>query len=105
MKLLIITAVEAFEENVKTILKESGVLSYSYNKVVGYRDSSLDSIGGNWFASELNKDESLLFFAFVTSGASEKVYENIEQYNKDCDLGSQIHIAISPIEKSNSIKL
>ena len=41
MKLLIITAVEAFEENVKTILKKNGVLSYSYNKVIGYRDLSL----------------------------------------------------------------
>lgn len=104
MKLLIITAVNAFEENVKSILKENGVLSYSYNNVIGYRDSSLDSVENNWFASEMNKDESLLFFAFVSTEVSEKVFESIEKFNSENETGSRIHIAVSPIEKSNSIK-
>ncbi len=104
MKLLIITAVNAFEENVKSLLKANGVLSYSYNNVIGYRDSTLDDVAGNWFASELNKDESLLFFAFVNTEISEMVYESIKKFNSENGTGSSIHIAVSPIEKSNSIK-
>ncbi len=104
MKLLIITAVNAFEENVKSILKANDVLSYSYNKVIGYRDSTLDDVAGNWFATEMNKDESLLFFAFVNTHVAEKVFESIENFNTDSKIGSRIHIAVSPIEKSNSIK-
>lgn len=104
MKLLIITAVNAFEENVKSILKANGVLSYSYNNVIGYRDSTLDDVAGNWFATEMNKDESLLFFAFVSTTVAEKVFESIEKFNSESGLGSSIHIAVSPIEKSNSIK-
>lgn len=104
MKLLIITAVNAFEEDVKSILKANSVLSYSYNKVIGYRDSTLDDVAGNWFATEMNKDESLLFFAFVNIEVSEKVFESIAKFNTENELGSRIHIAVSPIEKSNSIK-
>ena len=104
MKILIITAVNAFEENVKNILKANGVLSYSYNKVIGYRDSTLDDVAGNWFATEMNKDQSLLFFAFVNTEVSEKVFESIETFNSENGVGSRIHIAVSPIEKSNSIK-
>ncbi len=104
MKLLIITAVNAFEEDVKSIFKANGVLSYSYNKVIGYRDSTLDDVAGNWFASEMNKDESLLFFAFVNTEVSEKVFESIAKFNTENEIGSRIHIAVSPIERSNSIK-
>lgn len=104
MKLLIITVVKAFEENVKSILKANNVLSYSYNSVIGYRDSTLDAVADNWFATEMNKDESLLFFAFVTNEVSENVFQSIEEFNKNCELVSQIHIAVSPIEKFNAQK-
>lgn len=102
MKLLIITAVKDFEENVKSILESNGISSYSYNKVIGYRDSTLDAVATNWFATEMNKNESVLFFAFVAPEASESVYESIEKLNEASDSVSKVHIAIVPIEKLNS---
>src|SRR5690606_37816480 len=104
MKLLIITSVKSFEEKVKKLLADNYVLTYSYNSVTGYRDSTQDAIGTNWFATEMNKTESLLFFAFVSHEISEKVFESIEELNKNCDLHSRIHIAVTPIEKINSLK-
>lgn len=101
MKLLIITAVKAFEENVKRILESNGISSYSYNEVIGYRDNTLDAVSTNWFATEMNKNESLLFFAFVTPEASESVYESVEKLNQASDSVSKVHIAIAPIEKLN----
>lgn len=104
MKLLIITAVKAFEQNVKKILEENLVLTYSYNPVIGYRDSTQDAVSRNWFATEMNRVESLLFFAFVPEETSEKVFADIEKLNQTCDLRSRVHIAITPIEKYNSLK-
>lgn len=105
MKLLIITAVKAFEEKVRKVLAENKVLTYSYNPVVGYRDSTQDAVGTNWFGTEMNRVDSLLFFAFVSAGVSEKMFNSIEELNKECDLHSRVHISIMSIEKYNSLKV
>jgi hypothetical protein len=47
MKLLIITAVKAFENDIKQILKSAEVSSYTYKDVKGYRDASELSIQEN----------------------------------------------------------
>jgi nitrogen regulatory protein PII len=102
MKLLIITSVKTFEEKVKKLLAENHVITYSYSLVTGYRDSTQETVIRNWFATEMNKTESLLFFAFVSDEIPENVFESIEELNKTCDIHSKVHIAITPIEKSNT---
>lgn len=103
MKLLILTAVRTFENEVRKILETEGVLSYSYTTVTGYRDSTQDSVSRNWFATEMNKAESILFFAFVSEEISNRVFGAVEELNMTCDLRSKVHIMISPIEKHNTI--
>lgn len=101
MKLLIITASKAFEGNVKKLLADNQVMAYSYSSVIGYRDSTQDSLNSNWFATEMNRTESLLFFAFVSDETSAHVFESVEELNKTSELRSRVHIAVTPIEKSN----
>ncbi|HZW78272.1 MAG TPA: hypothetical protein VFF21_08220 [Flavobacteriaceae bacterium] len=103
MKLLILTAVRTFEEQVRKILETENVLSYSYTNVTGYRDSTQDSVARNWFATEMNRAESLLFFAFVSEEIGNKVFKAVEELNTTCDLRSKVHIVICPIDKYNSI--
>ena len=102
MKLLIITSVKTFENKVKELLADNQVLTYSYNAMIGYRDSTRDAVGSNWFGTEMNKTESLFFLAFVSDQTSENVYDAIEVLNQTCDLHSKVHIAITPIEKINT---
>lgn len=101
MKLLIITSVKTFEEKVKKLLTENNVITYSYSSVTGYRDSTQEGVSRNWFATEMNKTESFLFFAFVSDETSENVFKAIEELNTTCDIHSKVHIAVTPIEKSN----
>lgn len=101
MKLLIITASKAFEGNVKKLLADNQVMAYSYSSVIGYRDSTQDSLNSNWFATDMNWTESLLFFAFVSDETSAHVFESVEELNKTSELRSRVHIAVTPIEKSN----
>ncbi|MBS1580091.1 MAG: hypothetical protein JST29_10665 [Bacteroidetes bacterium] len=48
MKLLLITAVEEFEKNIKQILKHSGVKSFSVQAAKGYKNDSAGELH-NWF--------------------------------------------------------
>lgn len=103
MKLLIITAVKTFEERIKKVLAENGVVAFSYNKVSGFRDLSTEHSGRNWFANPINKVDSLLFFAMVNQEIAHKVYEAVQQLNTTCDLKTKVHIGIMNMEQSNSL--
>lgn len=102
MKLVVITAVKAFEDQIKELLADQGVKAFSYNAVKGYRDMS-DEHKSNWFASSMNQVDSLLFFAFVDSETSDQVFDAVEALNQTCDIRSKVHIGITGLDKFNSI--
>lgn len=101
MKLVIITAIAEFDKEVKKMLKEAKVLSYSYRDVKGYRDSTEDAVETNWFASEMNETESILFFAFVAKENVDKLFELVNEFNDKQETLSHIHVAILNVEKQN----
>lgn len=101
MKLLIITAIKEFEKEIKHQLKNAKVNTFSYQNVIGYRDSTMDAIESNWFSSEMNKSESILFYAFVKKENVALLFETIDEFNAKQETLSHIHVAVLAIEKSN----
>jgi nitrogen regulatory protein PII len=101
MKLLIIVAVKEFEKDIKQILKKSDVKSFSYKNVMGYKDSSEDSMEKNWFATEMNENESVLFYAFVDKEKVAPLFELVDDFNAKQKSESHIHVAVLCVEKSN----
>lgn len=101
MKLLIITAVAEYEKEVKELLKQAKVISYSYKYVTGFRDSTLDSVGTNWFGTEMNESDAILFYAFVTKENVDIFFKLVEKKNAEHQTKSRIHVASINIEKTN----
>lgn len=101
MKLVIITAINEFEKDIIQLLKEAKVETFSYKEVIGYRDNTEDELESNWFSSEMNKSESLLFYAFVKKEKVDLLFESINDFNAKQKTLSHIHIAVVNIEKSN----
>ena len=101
MKLLIITAIKQFENEIKQQLKKAKVSTFSYKNVIGYRDNTEDAIESNWFSSEMNKSESILFYAFVKKENVDMLFESINEFNTKQETLSKIHVAVLAIEKSN----
>lgn len=101
MKLLLITAVAEFGKEVKQILKKANVKTYSYKEVTGYRNASEDALGSNWFGTEMNENESIMFYAFVEKENVDIVCSAITEFNSKQETLSHIHSAVLNIEKSN----
>ncbi len=101
MKLVIITSIKEFEKDIKSLLKKADVVTFSYRDVIGFRDSTEDALESNWFASEMNITESLMFYAFVPQKNVDLLFEAIMQFNAKQSTASHIHVAIVAIEKSN----
>ena len=100
MKLLLITAIEEFEKNVKEILVHSGVSAFSYSPVKGYKSDEKQISLENWFASQISETDSLLFTAFVPEENVDKVYHYVEKFNQKQEFLSRIHLSTLNIEKS-----
>ncbi|WP_162127953.1 hypothetical protein [Flavobacterium phycosphaerae] len=102
MKLVIITASIAFQQEIKDMLKKAEVKTYSFKEVTGYMDFSDTATPENWFAAEVNETESILFYAFVKKENVDLLFTLINEFNGVQESQSHIHIAILNIEKSNN---
>ena len=100
MKYLIITAIKAFEKEIKFILKKAKINEYSYKDVTSYRDFSELSMHDNWFANEMNEGASIIFYAFVKDEDVDPVFKLVKTFNEKQKTVSTIHVAILNIEKS-----
>ena len=101
MKLLIITAIKEFEKDIKLHLKKADVKTFSYREVTGYRDSTTDSVESNWFSSEMNQTESIVFYAFVKKENVDMLFKLVNDFNNQQKTLSHIHVLVLNIEKSN----
>ncbi len=99
MKLLLITAIKEFEKNTKDILNHSGVKSFSYQYVKGYKNES-DGSSDNWFGASHAEIDSVLFTVFIEEKFVEEIYRKVEVFNAKQKSLSHIHVATLPIEKS-----
>lgn len=101
MKLLIITAVIDFENEIKQMLKKAHVKTFTYKEVRGFTDLSEEAIESNWFAGDMNETESILFYAFVKKENIDSLFDLVNDFNGKQETKSNIHIAVLNIEKSN----
>ena len=103
MKLLLITAVREFEKDIKQILKKAQVKSFSYKDVKGFKDNSEDALEANWFATNMQETESVLFYAFVKEDKVDGLFDMVKEFNIDQVSKSHIHVAVLSIERSTNL--
>ena len=102
MKLLLITAVKEFEKDIKQILKKAQVKSFSYKDVKGFKDNSEDVMEANWFATNMQETESVLFYAFVKKDKVDGLFDMVKKFNIEQISKSNIHIAVLNVERSSN---
>ncbi len=101
MKLLIITAVSAFENDIKKMLQQAEVKSFSYSNIKGFRDNSEEGVETNWFGKDTDETASFLFYAFVNRENVDLLFDLVSAFNDKQQSQSKIHVAVVNIEKSN----
>lgn len=99
MKLLLITAIKEFENEIKQILKHSGVKSFSLQYVKGYKNNTDNEID-HWFGTDDVGIDSLLFTVFVDCDCVGEIYRKADEFNLKQESLSHIHVATVALEKS-----
>ena len=101
MKLLIITSIKEFENDIKRMLTNSEIKLFSYHPITGYRNHSIESVENNWFATKLNETDSIIFYAFVNQEYVDILFNKINEFNDQQESLSTVHVVILDIEKFN----
>lgn len=101
MKLVIITAIAEFEKDIKKMLKEAKVKSYSYKDVKGFRDTSAENIEDNWFGSEISETDSVVFYAFILQQNLDTLFDEVSTFNKNKKSVSKVHLAVLTVDQYN----
>jgi nitrogen regulatory protein PII len=101
MKLITLLAIESYKDDIKKLLQENGISVFSFTKIMGYRDNTLEAINSNWFGTEMNESESVLFIAFVDNSLVDKLFEKVDHFNDIESLKTKLHIASISIDKMN----
>jgi len=101
MKLLMITAIEVFEKDIKFLLKKCSITHFSYTDVKGHRDLTEESVGENWFGGDMNESQSIIFYAFVPKEKADNLFNSVKKFNDEQRTSSKVHVVVLNIEKSN----
>ncbi|MCF6308500.1 MAG: hypothetical protein L3J09_11155 [Flavobacteriaceae bacterium] len=99
MKLVIITAVEEYHNDILQLFKESGINNFSESGIDGYKNIPAVLTGSNWFAANKGATNSILLFSFNTEEKIEKLFDLIKEYNSNLETNNPIRAIMLPIEK------
>ncbi|ESU26414.1 hypothetical protein FLJC2902T_29010 [Flavobacterium limnosediminis JC2902] len=94
-----ITAVKAFEDNIKLFLKEAEIHSYTYQEVNGFKDCSGLSVKDNWFANDKSECESVLFHVFTEESKVEGFLQHAGSFNEEQPTKNAIHAVVVNLDK------
>ncbi|MEN9337173.1 MAG: hypothetical protein RLZZ500_2160 [Bacteroidota bacterium] len=91
MKLILITAITDYQKAIQEVLKKIGVMHYSFHEVKGYTRIADEGLATNWFGSESNTTDSVLFHIFLEDSQCDALTEAIQSLNTTLDSLSKVH--------------
>jgi len=101
MKLLIVTVVDQFENEVPKLFKKSDIESFSSSDIEGFKNgTSSFMMNASWFPSQKSGADSSMFFSFTEEENIDLFFGYVEEFNKNLETNNPIHAVVVPIERS-----
>ncbi len=100
MKLLIVTAVSYYEEQVLKLFKDASIESFSGSHIKGYKDVPAIVANSSWFPSQKGGANSIMFFSFTDDEKIDLFFSLVQKFNDGLKTNNPIHAIVAPIERS-----
>lgn len=100
MKLVIVTAVEAYQKDVLQLFKKANIENFSTSEIDGYKNGNSVLMASNWFSSGNGGNESSLFFSFTEDQNIDTLFTLIMEFNKNLEANNPLKAVVVPIERS-----
>ena len=100
MKLVIVTAVEQFQNDVLKLFKKANIKNFSSSNIDGHKNGSSILMASNWFSSGKGGNESSMFFSFTEDKNTDGLFNLIKEFNSNLETNNPLKAVVVPIEKS-----
>ena len=100
MKLVIVTAVEEFHNDILKLFKKAKIENFSESEIDGYKSSNGYLVSPNWFGGTKGGNESNMFFSYTEETQIDALFELIKEFNTHLETNNPIRAVVLPIEKS-----
>jgi len=99
MKLVIVTAIEQYQNDVLKLFKKADIENFSSSEIDGHKNSASLLMASNWFSVEKGGNESSMFFSFTDDEHIDALFEAIKEFNQNLESNNPIKSVVVPIEK------
>lgn len=99
MKLVIVTSVEEFQNDVLKLFKKARIENFSSSDIDGYKVGANLLMASNWFSGEKAGNQSSLFFSFTDDEHIDTLFNLIKEFNSDLETNNPLKAIVVPIEK------
>lgn len=99
MKLVIVTAVEEFHNEIIKLFKNANIENFSESSIDGYKNIASILVASNWFSGEKSSNKSNMFFSFTEEENIDNLFNLIEVFNSNIETSNPIKAIVLPIEK------
>ncbi|GAA4300752.1 hypothetical protein [Aestuariibaculum suncheonense] len=99
MKLVIVTAVEEFHNEIIKLFKKAQIENFSESEIDGYKITNPLIVASNWFGAEAKGNESNMFFSFTEEDRIDALFKLIEEFNGQMETNNPIRAIVLPIER------
>ena len=99
MKLVIVTAVEKFQNDVLKLFKKANIENFSSSDIDGHKKGSSLLTASNWFSDGKGGNESSLFFSFTDDEHIDTLFYLIKEFNTYLETNNPLKAVVVPIEK------
>ena len=101
MKLLFVTALKEYSEDITLIFKKANIHIYSATDTIGFKDGNESNLLDNWFSSGEAKFDSVFVFSFTTEEHVDVAMQLIKEHNTTSQSEFPIRAFVLPVEKSS----
>lgn len=100
MKLLIVTTVSEFQQDILKLFKKANIEAFSSSEIDGYKETNSLVATQSWFPGHKGGNESLMFFSFTDEEKIKEIFEYLKEYNTHLETNNPVRAVVLPIEQS-----
>ena len=99
MKLILITVVQEFREEILQLLKKATIDNFSETNIEGFKKNTASISATNWFSGQKSSVQSTLFFSFTEIENVKTLFNSIKIFNANLKTNNPIKAVVVPIEE------
>ncbi len=99
MKLLVVTCLKEYQEDVAKIFHQAHVYVFSVTDIMGFKENDSVNMLDEWFAAGKERFDSILLFSFTANENADQVVDLVNNHNTKEGLQFPVRAFVMPVDK------